>query len=310
LRDRTTISAMRYAIVSLSIVLAGLLGVIAASCGSGGAQSAGPVPTGAPGAGGGSTMTVDTGTETETALTEDLISLQVWFHRGEQLFVTTRAVQPTQRVGAAALEGLLAGPTDDERLEGIQTQIPDGTDLLGLSIDGGIAHVDLTSEFESGGGSTSMSMRLAQVVYTLTQFPTVKGVEFSLDGEPIEVLGGEGLVIDHPLTRKDYAELLPSILVESPHLGESVPNPVKVSGTANVYEANVTVIILDAKGKEIARTFTTATCGSGCRGDFSVRVPYEVEQDQKGTIVVQDDDAAGTGHPPHVVEVPVYLRSS
>ena len=33
-----------------------------------------------------------------------------------------------------------------------------------------------------------MQTRLAQVVYTLTQFPTVKGVLFSLDGVPIDVL--------------------------------------------------------------------------------------------------------------------------
>jgi hypothetical protein len=26
--------------------------------------------------------------------------------------------------------------------------------------------------------------------------------------------------------------------------------------------------------------------------------------------VVQDDDAAGTGHPPHVVEIPVQLSAS
>jgi germination protein M len=302
---------MKYAIVGLSVILAGLLGVIVASCGSGGAESAGPVPTGAPRADGDSTVTVETdpGSDT-TPETTSSTPLQVWFHRGEQLFVTTRAVEPTPRVGAAALEGLLAGPTEEERLEGIQTQVPEGTELLGLSISDGVATVDLTSEFESGGGSASMSMRLAQVVFTLTQFPTVKGVQFALDGEPIEVLGGEGIVIDQPLTRKDYAELLPAILVERPHVGESVSSPVKVAGSANVYEANVTVIILDAKRKEIARTFTTATCGSGCRGEFSVSVPYEISEDQEGTIVVQDDDAAGTGHPPHVVEIPVYLQAS
>jgi germination protein M len=309
LRAEATIKRMKYAIVGLSVILAGLLGIIVASCGSG-AQSAGPGPTGAPASNGSSTVTVETDPGSDTTPTASTTQLQVWFHRGEQLFVLTRSVESTPRVGAAALEGLLAGPTEEERLEGIQTQIPDGTELLGLSISDGVATVDLTSEFESGGGSASMSMRLAQVVFTLTQFSTVKGVQFALDGEPIEVLGGEGIVIDHPLGRKDYAELLPAILVESPYMGESVSSPVKVSGTANVYEANVTVIILDAKGKELARTFTTATCGTGCRGEFSVNVPYEVSEDQEGTIVVQDDDAAGTGHPPHVVEIPVYLQAS
>jgi germination protein M len=299
---------MKYAIVSLGVILFGLVGFVAASCGTGsGAQAVGPVPTGS--AGGSSTDTlVDTGAGSTTTA-ENPIALQVWFHRGEQLFVATRTVEPTPRIGTAAVDALLAGPTDAERLEGIQTQVPDGTELLGLSIENGIATVDLTSEFESGGGSASMSMRLAQVVFTLTQFPSVKGVQFSLDGEPIDVLGGEGIVIDHPLTRKDYADLLPAILVERPHMGESVPNPVTISGTANVFEANVTVIVLDAHGKEIARTFTTATCGSGCRGKFSVTVPYKVAHDQDGTIVVQDDDAAGTGHPPHVVEIPVHLSA-
>jgi germination protein M len=303
---------MKYAIVTLGVILAGLLGVIAASCGSGsGAQSVGPVPSNTA-AGGESAPTTVTLEQPETEATgKPPMVFQVWFHRGEQLFAAQRSIDPTPAVGRAAMEDLLAGPPDAERLEGIQTQIPDGTELLGLTVDKGIASVDLTSEFESGGGSASMSMRLAQVVYTLTQFPTVKGVQFSLDGEPIEVLGGEGIVIDHPLTRKDYEDLLPAILVESPAIGEPVPNPVTVSGTANVFEANVTVIVLDAAGKEIARTFTTATCGSGCRGEFSVTVPYKVAKGrEEGTIVVQDDDAAGTGHPPHIVEVPVLLSSS
>jgi germination protein M len=306
LRVRATIKLVKYAILALSVILAGLLGVIAASCGSGsGAQSVGPVPDSAPG---GSTASTETSMQTEANGKKEPISFQIWFHRGEQLFVATRTAEPTRAVGRTALEALLAGPSDAERLEGIQTQIPDGTELLGLSIDRGIATVDLTSEFESGGGSASMSMRLAQLVFTLTQFPTVKGVQFALDGEPIDVLGGEGVVIDHPLARKDYADLLPPILVESPSTGESVPNPVTVSGTANLFEANVTVIVLDGAGKEIARTFTTATCGSGCRGEFSVTVPYKVAKGkEEGTIVVQDDDAAGTGHPPHVVEIPVLL---
>jgi germination protein M len=313
LRAWTTIGNMKYAIVALGTILAGLLGVALASCGTGGPGSAGPVPTAGAGTSVPSSDTTPTvltgGTGTEPS-GQKPIRYEVWFHRGEQLFMVTRTSDPTLRVGTAAMEQLLAGPTDPERVEGVQTQIPDGTELLGLTIDKGIARVDLTSEFEAGGGSASMSMRLAQVVYTLTQFPTVKGVRFALDGQTIDVLGGEGVVIDHPLTRKDYAELLPAIVVQSPAIGEAVASPVTVSGNANVFEANVTVLVLDAKGNEIGRTFTTATCGTGCRGTYSTRVPYKVAEDQEGTIVVQDDDAAGTGRPPHVVEIPVQLSAS
>jgi germination protein M len=312
---------MRYAIVTLSVILAGSLGVLAASCGSGsGPESVGPVPTA-----GEAPEVVLSGERTDTVGSETVpeptgtstgggparFHYQVWFHRGEQLFVVRRTQNATPRVGTVALEALLSGPTETERLAGVQTQIPDGTQLLGLAIEKGIATVDLTSEYESGGGSASMTMRLAQVVYTLTQFPTVRGVRFALDGEPIDVLGGEGIVIDHPLTRKDYVDLLPAILVETPTMGQTVGNPVTVAGSANVFEANVTVRILDADGKEIARTFTTATCGTGCRGTFSVSLPYTVAKGKEhGTIIVQDDDAAGTGHPPHVVKIPVVLEAA
>jgi len=236
--------------------------------------------------------------------------LQVWFTRGESLYVVTRTADGTARVGTAALQALLQAPDQSEQGAGIGSQVPPGTQLLGLAIDNGIATVDLTSEFESGGGSTSMNMRIAQIVYTLTQFPTVKGVLFQLDGQPVDVLGGEGVIVDHPVSRKDYRTLLPPILVRSPGSGETVSNPVTVAGSANVFEANVTVEILDANGKVVGCTFTTATCGSGCRGTFSVSVPYEVSSATRGLIVVHDDDAAGTGTPPHEVRIPVVLTPS
>jgi hypothetical protein len=299
-------------------VICAALGFAAASCGSDDATSAGPVPSVTePAAGttetGAATLTAPPPTtEDETAGTgEDPdpapITYQVWFNDGEGLFVTYRTEVGTPRIGRAALESLLAGPNDFERGYGLTTAVPQGTRLLGLSIENEIASVDLTSEFESGGGTLSMQARLAQVVYTLTQFPTVKGVLLRLDGERVDVIGGEGIPVDRPLRRKDFAELLPAILVTGPALVQRVENPVVVSGSANVFEANVTVEVLDSTGRQIASTFTTATCGTGCRGTYSVAVPYEVDEEQEGTIVVHDDDAAGAGRPPHEVRIPVTL---
>jgi immunoglobulin-like protein involved in spore germination/sporulation and spore germination protein len=301
---------MRYVIVTLSAILAALLGFAVASCG-GGAQSAGPAPTGQSTGDEPvltSTGTVDTDTSSGTT-TNGVVHYKVWFHRGEQLYVVSRARAATPRIGSAALADLLAGPTTAEHDAGIGTQIPDGTELLGLSIDNGIATVDLTSEYESGGGTASMTMRLAQIVCTLDQFPTVKGVFFQLDGRAVDVLGGEGIVIDQPLRCRDYRDLLPAILVTSPASGETVANPVTITGSANVFEANVTVEILDASGNVVGNDFTTATCGSGCRGTFTITLPYDVSKTQKGEIVVHDDDAAGTGQPPHEVHIPVVLQT-
>ena len=307
---------MKYAIGTLAVIVATLFGFAVASCGGHGAESAGPVPTAAPGGdvtgtdAGGTVSTLSTGGSSTSEGTARLITYQVWFTRGESLFMVKRTQEATPRIGTAAMESLIAGPNTQEQAAAVGSQIPAGTKLLGLNVDNGVATVDLTSEFESGGGSASMNMRIAQVVYTLTQFPTVKGVLFQLDGQRVDVLGGEGVIVDQPVTRKDYRSLLPAILVTSPQIGEKVGNPVTVSGTANVFEANVTVEIVDASGKVLGRTFTTATCGTGCRGTFSVEVPYEVSSATRGLIIVHDDDAAGAGTFPHEVRIPVVLTPS
>ena len=82
---------------------------------------------------------------------------------------------------------------------------------------------------------------------------------------------------------------------------------VVIRGSANVFEANVGIQILDANDEVLVETFTTATCGTGCRGTFRIAVPFEVDAPQQGTIVVHDDDAAGTGTFPHEVRIPVRL---
>src|SRR5439155_26106165 len=113
----------------------------------------------------------------------------------------TRSEPKTTAVGGAAIDALLARPSATERAHGIGTLVPADTSRLGLDISGGTATVDLSSEYQSGGGSLSMTMRLAQVVYTLTQFPTVQRVALHLDGEPVTVFSGEGIVLDRPQTR-------------------------------------------------------------------------------------------------------------
>jgi hypothetical protein len=308
---------MKYVIATLAVIVAALLGIVASSCGVGrGAESAGPVPTGAPGgdiagtetgSGSGTIAATDTGASSTSGGSAGLVTYQVWFTRGESLFLVTRTQDATPRIGTAALEALFAGPDAREQAAAVGSQIPAGTQLLGLTVSDGVATVDLTSEFESGGGSASMNMRIAQVVYTLTQFRTVKGVLFELDGQRVDVLGGEGVIVDQPVTRKDYRDLMPAIVVRAPQIGERVSNPVTVSGSANVFEANVTVDVVDPSGKVIGTAFTTATCGTGCRGTFSVTVPYEVSSATRGLIIVHDDDAAGTGTFPHEVRIPVVL---
>ncbi len=285
-------------------VLLTSLGILAASCGERGPGSLGPGPGGP---GGSPTGSPSEGRPSPTAEpSAETMTFEVWFARGDRLFVVHRTVPASPRVGTAAVEALLAGPTEGERAAGLTTAVPEGTELLGLTVEGGLATVDLSGAFGSGGGTLSVRMRLAQLVYTLTQFPTVEGVALELDGRPVEVFSAEGLVLEPPMAREDFADLLPQILVEEPAIGQEVRSPVTIAGTADVFEATVSIRILDAAGNEIVRTFTTATCGTGCRGDFEERVRFEVGETQPGTIVVYESSAED-GSPLHVVEIPVLL---
>ena len=230
--------------------------------------------------------------------------LQTWFTRQGKLFVTERTIPATASIGRAALDSLLAGPSAAEYAAGVRSQIPAGTRLLGLRISAGTATADFTSSFGSAASSSTMPLRIAQVVYTLTQFPSVTGIRFEINGQGVTVIGG--VPVQEPQTAAMYDGYLPAIIVGNPVIGEQVTGPVTVSGTADVFEAVVSVRILDSAGGEIARTFTTASCGTGCRGDYSVAVSYTVPKAEPGTIEVFESSAKD-GQPINVQQIPVTL---
>lgn len=89
------------------------------------------------------------------------------------------------------------------------SSIPDKTKILGVRQAGSIAVINLSEEFESGGGSASITLRVAEIVYTLTERQGIKSVQILINGEKVEALGGEGLIIDKPLTRADFPDLAP-----------------------------------------------------------------------------------------------------
>jgi hypothetical protein len=266
-----------------------LLAPALASCGSSGAVTPGGSGSAA-GAGDGTTVDASTasaitatggaGTGTSpgatagpSQATPKTATVSVYYLHGKKLAPAHRGVTAPGTV-AGAVRALLAAPTAAEARAGWTSAIPAGTALRGVSVHGGVATIDLTGRYAAGGGSLPMHERLAQVVFTATRFPTVKQVVFQLDGRTVTVFGDERIKLTHPVGRSAFEGYSPAVLVESPVIGDTVRDPLRVWGSADVFEAVFRLAVVDPAGRTVADVQVKASSGSGTRGTFDVTVPY------------------------------------
>ncbi|HEX7254966.1 MAG TPA: Gmad2 immunoglobulin-like domain-containing protein [Gaiellaceae bacterium] len=216
------------------------------------------------GCGGGETETVtirETVTETATSSVpgEAPALVALYFLQDGKVWPEQRGIVSGPAIATTTIQQLFEGTESD-----LTTAIPPETRLRSLGIDREVASLELSPAL------TDPAAR-AQIVYTLTQFESVKRVSFN---------GGP------PVGRGAFEEQTPAILVESPLAGEEVEPGFEVSGTANTFEATFQYELRDSAGDVLKKDFVTATSGSGTRGTFSFTVPYEVPSAQQGRLVV------------------------
>ncbi len=254
-----------------------LLLVVVAAAGCGHSKSATTVTPATTTSGAPTTTTATASTTTEP---QPEVALRVYFVRDGRIAPVRRLVPGTPAIGQAALDELAAGPSSDERAGGLSTALG-SLRLSGLSIKDGEADL---------GALTHVSqLAEAQIVYTLTQFPTVRKVRIG----------------DDVLDRSDVEDVTPVILVESPLPGETVTSPITVRGTSNTFEATMRVEI--RRGSQVLTGETvTATSGSGQRGTYSATL--DVDAPPGPITLVAFEPSAENGRPLHTVTVPLTLR--
>jgi hypothetical protein len=128
-----------------------------------------------------------------------------------------------------------------------------------------------------------------------------------IEGEPVTVFSSEGIELAGPQDRTEFYDLLPPIFVDSPAWGEPVTSPIQVHGLSNVFEAVSQVMLTDDDGLTLFEETVMATCGTGCWGDWEIEIPYEVDREQFGSLIVWENSARD-GSPINVREYPIQLR--
>jgi hypothetical protein len=214
----------------------------------------------ASGCGAGSKQGAGTTTPTtvRTAPAPPPMALTVFRIHGGVLRPEVKHVPRTQRVAAAALAAL-----------GI---------VAPVTISDGTATVNLAKAPDS---------EVAQIVYTLTEFPSVRKVD---------VAGRSGL------TRDDFTGYLAPIFLESPASGALVPGTFHVSGTASVFEATL-VVQLTRAGRVLSKQTVTASEGAPARGTFDATFTAT-----PGELTVSAfAPSAADGTPQHEVDVAVTV---
>lgn len=236
---------------------------------------------------------------------------RVWFVQNERLSPAYRSAAGPEET----LRDLLAGPASSDPSE-LTTAIPAGAALLGVRIVGDLATVDLDRRFESGGGALSMTARVAQIVYTVTEFPGVARVAFALDGAPAVSIGGEGIDVSTPVGRDDFGGVKPLIFATEPRPGQAVTSPLRIVGENSTSENNVEISLRTSDGRVLLETFATGTGpilddgGQPAWGPFETSVDFYAGSATSGELALTETSSDGSGRLIADFSIPVTFTAS
>lgn len=153
--------------------------------------------------------------------------LSVYFVAGSRLEAVTRPTADGRP--QVAVDQLLAGPSSREVLAGLRTALSPQDLLVLAGPDGsGTAAVAVSREFTGITGGNQL-LAVAQVVWTVTQFPEFDRVCFLLDGDVVQVPTDQGLT-DGPVDRDDYGSIAPAQAEPAPTASTGPATPTGPTG--------------------------------------------------------------------------------
>ena len=188
----------------------------------------------------------------------------------------------------AALEELISG---NPKTEDAYRIIPPKTQVRGIKVENGLATVDFSTEvLNANVGSGGEGLGILSIVNTLTEFPDIDQVSFTVEGKMDERTkdwwGHIGLY-EQPFKRNISNVQEPRIWVTSPMPDSKVTSPLTVTGTAwGVFEATVNLRLVTEDGQKIVEGNTLASAWMDERGTFKTTLEFTKPQTKTGYLEV------------------------
>lgn len=185
-------------------------------------------------------------------------------------------LKKTDNMPKTAVEELIKGtPTTKEAYK----VLPEDTKVLGVKVDDqGVATVDFSPEvLNANVGSSGEALGIASIVNTLTESPNIIKVSFTVNGKAENAMDWWGHVglYEQPFDRQMSLVQEPLIWVTEPVDNQVISSPLKIAGSAMVFEATVSYRLKDDQGKILASGFTNASMGAPERGDYSAEIQFK-----------------------------------
>ncbi len=224
-----------------------------------------------------------------------------------ETFVNAPAGADDAAIIKASLE-LLTNP-DFVVPDGFTNSVPAGLEVVEVRRAEGADNaiiIEMNDKFlEGAGGLLGDFTMLNQLIYTAMR-GDINEVQFLVNNQQVTEFGSDGLDLSPSVNAETFrgegtAPNIALINLTSPILPNQDGNVV-VQGISNTFEASMALLVLDDQGGIVHEEFTTATCGSGCWGDYLFVLDSALFE--TGTAVQLLEYSAKDGEPSNVVTIP------
>jgi germination protein M len=274
------------------ILLVVAVALFAAGCSKGGSPATSPPPqTQAPSPAATATPTAAPGT-TQVTLYYLVSGTSDVFLAPER-----HRIPRTQAIAKEALEELVHGAAQDPDHS---TPLPRTSTVNSVTIRSNVATVDWSADVLTADvGARTEALGIQSIVYTLTEFPTISEVRFTVEGKAsgtasngrtIEDFWGHAGLAGQPWDRDPQIDVLAPITLWTPLDGARSTGTLHLTGEASTFEANVGIVLRDTNGTVVVRTSATASIGAPGRGTFSKTLVFRLPASpQTWTLQVIED---------------------